>query len=74
MTIYDLFWKRSADKGKIRWERVGIMMEKDDGKKSVKIDMMPVSKDWDGWLVVSERRNREDSGKELQFSGEPEPF
>ncbi len=25
---------------------------------SIKLDMIPVSKDWDGWLVVSERRPR----------------
>jgi hypothetical protein len=48
-------------------------MEKDDGKKSVKIDLVPVGQ-WDGWLVVSERRAREDSAKEPPFSSKPEPF
>jgi hypothetical protein len=37
MKIYDLLWKRSENKGKARWERVGILMDK-DGKLSVKID------------------------------------
>jgi hypothetical protein len=59
MTICDLHWKRSEDKGKARWEKVGILMEKNDGKKSVKIDLVPVGQ-WDGWLVVSERRAKED--------------
>jgi hypothetical protein len=73
MTMYDLLWKRSEDKGKARWEKVGILMEKDDGKKSVKIDLVPVGQ-WDGWLVVAERRAKEDFGKEPPFSSEPEPF
>jgi hypothetical protein len=71
MTIYDLL-KRSADKGRARWEKVGVTMGKDDGKRSVKIDLVPVGH-WDGWLVVSERRAREDSGKE-PFSSEAELF
>lgn len=57
--IYDLLWKKSEDKeGKARWEAVGIFLEKDDGKKSVKIDMIPAGKDWDGWLAVSERKEK----------------
>jgi hypothetical protein len=59
MKIYDLLWKRSENKGKARWERVGILMDK-DGKLSVKIDLIPVGA-WDGWLVVSERREREEA-------------
>jgi len=55
MKVYDLIWKRTEDKGKARWERVGIMTEKEDGKKSVKIDLLPAG-NWDGWLVVSERK------------------
>ena len=48
-------------------------MEKDGGKKSVKIDPVPVGY-YDGWLVVSERKAREEFGKEPPFSSEPEPF
>lgn len=72
MIIYDLLWKRSEDKGKARWEKVGILMEKDDGRKSVKIDMIPAN-NWDGWLVVAERKGREELFKE-QGSEELEPF
>jgi len=74
MTIYDLLWKRPDSKSeKVRWEKVGVLIDK-DGKKSIKLDLMPVSKDWDGWLVVSERKAREESGKEPPFSNELEPF
>jgi hypothetical protein len=60
MTIYDLLWKEGEDKsGKARWSKVGILMEKSDGKKSVKLNSLPVGS-WDGWLVVSEKRERDD--------------
>ena len=62
MTIYDLLWKEGEDKGgKARWSKVGILMEKNDGKKSVKLNTLPVGS-WDGWLVVSEKRERDDKG------------
>lgn len=73
MKPYDLLWKRSADTGKAPWEKGGVLIDKGD-KKSIKLDMISVSKDWDGWLVVSERKAKDDSGKEPSFSGEPEPF
>ena len=61
MAIYDLIWKEGEDKsGKARWSKVGILMEKGDGKKSVKLTTLPVGS-WDGWLVVSERKERDDS-------------
>ena len=36
--------------------KCGVMLEKDDGKKSIKVDVLPVGPAWDGWLVISERR------------------
>lgn len=56
--IFDLLWKKSENEGKAQWERVGVMLVKEDGKKSVKFDVMPVGQ-WDGWLVVSERKPKE---------------
>jgi len=45
MTIYDLLWKRPNSKSeKVRWEKVGVLIDK-DGKKSIKLDLMPVSSD-----------------------------
>lgn len=59
MKIYDLLWKRNEDKnGKARWERVGVLIDKED-RKSIKFDLIPVGQ-WDGWLVVSERRERDE--------------
>jgi hypothetical protein len=56
--VFDLLWKRSENQGKAQWERVGVMLEKGDGKRSMKLDLMPAG-EWDGWLVVSERRPKE---------------
>ncbi|OCC14766.1 hypothetical protein DBT_1826 [Dissulfuribacter thermophilus] len=38
-----------------------VLIEKDNGKMSVKLDTVPVSGQWDGLLVVSERRDRDGS-------------
>ncbi len=56
--IFDLLWKKSENDGKAHWERVGVMLVKEDGKKSMKLDVLPVGQ-WDGWLVVSERKAKE---------------
>ena len=54
---FDVLWKKSENNGKALWERVGIMLEKEDGKKSIKLDMIPAG-NWEGWLVVSERKSK----------------
>ncbi len=59
--------------GKAGWEKVRVLIDK-EGKKSIKLDMIPVSKDWNGWFMVSERKAREEAAKEPPFSNELEPF
>ncbi len=56
MKIYDLLWKREekSEEKKTRWENIGVLIE-NDGKRSVKINVLPVG-DWDGWLTVVERK------------------
>lgn len=57
MIVYDVLYKRgSTDEGRGIWLKCGVMLEKPDGKKSVKVDALPVGPGWDGWLVISERR------------------
>jgi hypothetical protein len=56
--VYDLLYKRGEHNGKAQWAKCGVMIEKEDGKKSVKLDLVPAG-NWDGWLVVSERKERE---------------
>lgn len=56
MKIYDLLWKKTESEktGKIFWQKVGMLMDK-DGKLSVKMDLIPAAS-WDGWLIVSEKK------------------
>jgi len=58
--VFDVIWKRTEDKGsgKARWERVGIFIE-DGDKKSIKLDLIPVGPSFDGWLIISERKEKE---------------
>ncbi len=71
MKLYDLLYKKSEDKnGKARWERVGVVIDK-EGKMSIKLDMMAVSSDSSdsprrkrlGWLV----RDRKGRRKKARF-------
>ncbi|KPK02007.1 MAG: hypothetical protein AMK71_03740 [Nitrospira bacterium SG8_35_4] len=64
--IYDLIWKKSETQGKAQWEKVGVLLEKEDGKKSLKLDLVPACT-WDGWLVVSERKSSEKKSKEAPY-------
>ena len=59
---FDVLWKKSEDNGKAQWERVGILFEKDDGKRSMKLDLVPAG-GWDGWLVVAERKPKSSKAK-----------
>jgi len=59
MTIYDVLYKRGEHDGKGLWLKCGVLLEKDDGKKSLKFDVVPVGSEWDGWLVISKRRPRD---------------
>ncbi len=56
--IHDLLWKISETKGKAQWEKVGMLLEKEHGKMSVKLDVLPAG-NWDGWPVVSERTSKD---------------
>jgi len=58
MQVYDILFKRGEHEGKGIWIQCGVLIEKDNGKKSLKLDVVPVDPNWDGWLVVSERRER----------------
>ena len=66
MKILDLVYvERIEGKEKPSYHNVGIIMMKDDGKVSVKMNTLPVSHAWDGWLTGFERKQKEqnsDSG------------
>lgn len=62
--IFDVLYKRgeNAD-GKGFWSTIGVLMVKDNGKMSLKLDTIPCSNTWDGWLTISERDRTENSNK-----------
>ena len=60
--VYDLLYKKGEHDGRALWVRCGVLIEKGNGKMSVKLDTVPVSGQWDGWLVVSERREWDRDG------------
>jgi hypothetical protein len=75
MIIYDILYKRGEHEGKESWLKCGALLEKEGGKRSIKIDMMPVGPEWNCWLVVSERKERDArEGVCMVSLGEDVPF
>lgn len=52
-----------------RWLRIGAMFEYSDGRRSIKLDALPVGlKEWDGWVSCFEaRRQGGGSDEEVPF-------
>ena len=70
------FYKRGENEGEGLWSKCGVMLKKNNGKQSIKFDVMPVSTEWDGWLVVSARIPKvygQDGRTEVSVFEEP-PF
>jgi hypothetical protein len=36
---------------------VGVLIE-NEGKRSVKLNLVPVGNNWDGWLIAKERKEK----------------
>jgi len=54
-----------------RWLRIGTVIKHDDGGTSIKLDAVPVGlPDWDGWVNVFKREERQAPG---QGGGRSEP-
>ncbi len=61
MKKYDVVRIKKIDgRDKPIYENCGVLIMKDDGKISLKINTMPVG-DWDGWLSCFEQRPREEA-------------
>jgi len=48
----DILFARKTPDGKTIWLRVGMLILKDNGKQSIKLDAIPVG--FDGWLSIGE--------------------
>lgn len=60
MKVYDVVWRRLTNDGKTFWTKVGVLFQGEDGKVSIKLNLIPAT-DWDGYLAVTERRKVESS-------------
>ena len=50
MTVYDILYKRGEHDGRGIWLKCGVLLEKEDGRKSIKFDALPMGPEWeDGW-------------------------
>lgn len=58
MKIYDVLFKRGEQQGRGIWIKCGIVLQKPDGRMSLKLDTVPISNEFDGWLVISERKQQ----------------
>jgi hypothetical protein len=63
--------KDAKDDSKTFWSKCGILLKKDDGKISLKLESLPVG-EWDGWLSVFEQDKKED--KPAPSTGNDVPF
>ena len=59
MIIKNIVWIEDVGKEKPQYHNVGILLEKDDGKVSIKLNTIPAS-GWNGWLSVFEQKKRDD--------------
>ena len=51
MKISDALYGKPGTDGKKVWLKVGVFIEKENGKLSVKLDAIPIG--FDGWIVAS---------------------
>jgi len=57
MKVYDVVHIRNVEgREKPLYQNVGILLVKDDGKMSIKLNAVPT--EWDGWLNVFEKREK----------------
>jgi hypothetical protein len=54
--MYDLCFARKEN-DKTYWDKCGVLLEKDDGQMSVKLNLIPVN--FNGWLNAFERKEKE---------------
>ena len=59
--IKNVVWIEKVEgRDKPNYHNVGIYMKKDDGKESIKINLLP-GPGWNGWLSIFEKKDRDDA-------------
>lgn len=60
MKVFNLCWAESEN-NKTFWHVCGMLIQKDDGSFSVKINTLPrPGSKWDGWLSAFERESKKE--------------
>ena len=49
---------------KTRWLEIGAVLQKDDGRKVVKLEALPISAEFDGWVQMFPIEDKSESGYE----------
>jgi len=55
---------------KTAFDNVGILIQKPDGKISLKLNCIPVG-GWDGWLIVTEKKQKDAPAPDMKDTVEP---
>ena len=58
--ISNLVWVEDIGKDKPRYHNVGIYRESDDGKQSIKLNLIPAG-NWNGWLSIFEQKDKSEA-------------
>jgi len=61
-------YTNNAGETKKRFQKCGIVLTNEDGRMSIKLESIPVTPDWSGWLSIYPKRDREQAG-----AGDPFP-
>jgi hypothetical protein len=72
MTVKDVVHSRKGKDDKTQYQNVGMLLIKDDGKMSIKLNAVPVG-EWDGWLQVYDKKAKS-ANSSGSGSGSYDPF
>ena len=73
---YNVVAKISSEDGSdiISWVTIGYAVDGRTGGISAKIQALPVSKDWDGWIYIKEKTTEEQEAKESRRKRIPKQY
>ena len=68
-------WEYKKDnETKSNYQQIWSMFEKEDGKMVIKLDTLPISKEWDGWIYVNKNMTKEERAAKKALDGVEDPF
>ncbi len=73
MQTYDVLYKREESDSVGLYAKCGILLKRDDGTMAFKLDVVPISSEWDGWLAISEQQPDDYQDGVVELSAMEEP-